>query len=120
MCSRVRLFPLALLAGVVALAFAALSRINELCAIRVRLGEARLARGRAPSRFLEDVRDIAHRAELDDVTVRVVSEGGKPRLVIARGVVGADVAQRLRNALGQHQVVHFRTGRRSGRQTPRE
>jgi hypothetical protein len=35
--------------------------------------------------------------------------------VIARGVVGADVEQRLRNALGQHQIVHFRTGRRPGR-----
>lgn len=115
MCSRVRLFPLTLIVGVVALAFAALSRANELCAIRLRLGEAQLVRGRVPARFLEDVMDIAHRARLDGVIVRVVSEGGQPRLVVARGVVDADVAQRLRNALGQHQVVHFRTGRRSRR-----
>lgn len=115
MCSRVRLFPLTLIVGVVALAFAALSRVNELCAIRVRLGEVRLVRGRVPVRFLEDAQDIARRARLDEVTIRVVSEGGKPRLVIARGVVGADVEQRLRNALGQHQIVHFRTGRRPGR-----
>ena len=87
-----------------------LARANELCVIRVSAGGASLVRGRAPARFLSDVRDIARRAAVEDATIRVVVQGGAPR-VVASGV-SETVLQQLRNAAGQHQVLHFRAGRR--------
>lgn len=102
---------LLLLAVASAVAWFVLGRANELCSIRVEHGEARLARGKAPPRFLSDVREIARRAGLGAVTLRVVTEGGQPRLVPPANIP-EDAVQQLRNALGQHRVLHFRTGRR--------
>jgi hypothetical protein len=88
-------------------------RAAELCAIRVDGGRAHLLRGRAPARFVSDVDDIAARAKLSGLTLRVVLDGGAPRWVLPEAVPAA-VVQQLRNALGQHQVLHFRSGRRAG------
>jgi hypothetical protein len=99
------------LAIAVALAWILLGRANELCAIRVEAGRATLVRGRAPARFLSDVDEIVRRTSLGPVTFRVVVEGGVPRLVPPAGAPEITV-QQLRNALGQHRVLHFRTGRR--------
>jgi hypothetical protein len=105
-----RVWSLLALTVTVALVWLALGRANELCAIRVEQGRARLSRGKAPPRFLSDVNEIARRASLGPVTLRVVTEGGEPRLVTPVGVPDSTV-QQLRNALGQHRVLHFRTGR---------
>jgi hypothetical protein len=103
----------ALVVGALALVLLALSRANELCKIAFGEGRARLVRGRAPARFLDDVAEIVARGPVDRGSIRVVTESGFPRLIASPDIPG-DVAQQLRNALGQHQVVHFRTGRRAG------
>jgi hypothetical protein len=99
--------------AVVAAAWLLLRRANELCALRLSPGGVRLVRGRAPAGFLSDADEVARRAALSGVTVRVVTESGEPRLVSPPGVPEA-VVQQLRNVTGQYRVVHFRTGRRPG------
>ncbi len=96
-----------------AVAWVCLRRANELCAIRVRDGQSHLVRGRAPVRFLSDASEIVRRARVPSAMLRVVVESGVPRLLAPRDLQ-ADVAQQLRNAVGQHQVVHFRSGRKAG------
>lgn len=104
---------LLVVASVVALLWFALRRANELCAVALTPGGARLLRGRAPARLLADVEDIRSRAGLSSGVLRVVVEAGAPRLLLPPGVSDG-VAQQLRNAVGQHRVLHFRTGRRTG------
>lgn len=91
-----------------------LRRANELCAIRLTDAGTRFIRGRAPARFLSDAEDIVHRARLAGAqlnfrVIRVVSEGGSPRVAVS-GAPEA-VAQQLRNAAGQHTVAQFRSGK---------
>ena len=90
-----------------------LRRANELCVIRVRNGETTLARGRAPARLLHDVGEIARRTALARATLRIVSESASPRVYVT-GVASDAIVQQIRNVVGEHQVVHFRTGRRPG------
>ena len=103
---------LLLIGGAIALVVWSAARANELCKITVIDGAAHLVRGRAPARFLNDVAEIAARGPIARGSIRVVRESGFPRLV-ASPDISADVVQQLRNALGQHQVVHFRTGRQA-------
>ena len=100
------------MAAVVVAAWLLFRRASELCAIRVTNGGSELVRGRAPTRFLSDVGDIVERAHLDRAVVRVVSESGYPHLVADEDVPDA-VAQQIRNAVGQHTVAQFRTGKRA-------
>ncbi|HEX4340828.1 MAG TPA: DUF3634 family protein [Polyangiaceae bacterium] len=101
------------------LVFAALSviawlvirRANELCAVTLTKDGARLVRGRAPAALLSDFTEIARRASRTETTVRVVLESGSPRL-LAPADLDETTVQQLRNVVGQHPVVHFRTGRR--------
>jgi hypothetical protein len=95
---------------VASVAWLLLRRANELCAVRIEGGRPRLLRGRVPSGLLGDIEDIVRRGQVDGVTLRVVSEGGAPRLIPPD--VPDAVAQQLRNAIGRHQLLHFRTGRR--------
>jgi hypothetical protein len=97
--------------SVVSVAWFLLRRANELCAVRVEGGRARLLRGKVPNDLLADIADIARRGHVDGITLRVVSEGGAPRLVPPD--VPDAVAQQLRNAIGRHRLMHFRTGRRA-------
>jgi hypothetical protein len=90
-----------------------LRRANELCMIRIRHGGVRLVRGRAPSRLLHDIGEIARRAEATDARVRIVSESGSPA-VYASGSIADATLQQLRNVVSEHRVPHFRTGRRAG------
>lgn len=87
-------------------------RANELCALSLSRDTVRLLRGRAPRPLLLDVHDVARRAALTGVTVRIVSEGGTPRLVAPKALPDA-VVQQLRNVVGQYNVTHFRTGQRA-------
>lgn len=86
-----------------------LRRANELCTLRVESGKCRVVRGRAPPRLIGDVEEIAHRARVREATVRVVVESGEPRAIMDASVAEA-VQQQIRNVVGQHRVVHFRTG----------
>src|SRR5439155_12029689 len=103
---------LVILAAVAALGWLVLGRANELSAFRLSPAGARLVRGRAPAGLLHDFDDVARRTGVGDVTVRVVTEGGVPRLIVPAGLMES-VAQPLRNAVGRYDVVHFRTGRRA-------
>lgn len=89
-----------------------LHRANELCMIRIRNGVARLVRGRAPSRLLHDIEEIARRTEISNAKIRIVSESGSPA-VYASGSIAEAARQQLLNVVGEHRVVHFRTGRRA-------
>ncbi len=94
------------------LGWLALGRANELCALGLSVDGARLLRGRAPAALLSDAAEVARRARVPETTVRVVIEGGEPRLVAPAGLADA-VVQQLRNVVGQYRVVHFRGGRRA-------
>jgi hypothetical protein len=96
------------------LAWFFLRRANELSVIEVRNGDARLTRGRAPGRLLFDIGEIARRAAIERATLRIVSEGGSPRLEVF-GTASPTEIQQLRNVVGEHRVLHFRTGRRPHR-----
>jgi hypothetical protein len=85
----------------------ALRRANELCAIRVDGASVRLVRGFAPATLVHEIEDIAERTGLRDVTLRIVVDGGVPRLVPPRGVPDGP-AQMIRNAVGLHPLVQFR------------
>ena len=89
-----------------------LPRANRLCLIRLSSSGAELLGGRAPAQLLQDFGDIARRANLGEQRVAVHSEGGAPRLR-ARGLTDEGTAQRLRNVVGQYNVMQFRTGKRA-------
>jgi regulator of protease activity HflC (stomatin/prohibitin superfamily) len=88
-----------------------LRRANELCVFRISNGELRLVGGRAPAGLLVDAGEVTRRAAIADATIRIVSEGGEPRLV-ANDALGQAVNQQLRNVVGQYRLLQFRTGRR--------
>ena len=85
------------------------TRANELCTMDLSTGGARLVRGRAPRAFLAEAADIARRAGVKSVRVRVVVESQVPRL-IAPATLREDATQQLRNVLGRFQVTQFRAG----------
>lgn len=83
-------------------AFAAIvfSRANEICAISVRGKRLLVYRGKVPPGLYGELASVLERAPITRATVRIVKEGGKPRLV-AVGVRDDDV-QRLRNVVGAY------------------
>ena len=97
-------------AAAFALVWLFLRRANELCTLEIAEGRSTLLRGRAPGRFLSDVRDIAARSSDERLVIAVVSEGGLPRVVVRSGAPRDHILQQLRNVAGQHRVHHFRTG----------
>ena len=89
-----------------------LRRADDLSHFELSTDGARLIRGRAPAELLADVDEIAKRAKVPATVVRVITEGGEPRL-IAPPQLGDSVVQQLRNVVGRHRLVHYRTGRRA-------
>lgn len=87
-----------------------LRRATELFVIRVSEGAPRLVRGRLPGRLFADVADVLRRAGVRTARVRVVVEGGVPR-VIAEGLGSAGVAQQLRNVVGAYRIAELRNGK---------
>jgi hypothetical protein len=83
-----------------------LSRANELFSVSVRAGRLSITRGRLPQRLLDDMGDVVR--AVPRATVRAVSEGGRPRLIV-RGAIDAMQAQRLRNLLGEWTVAQLRS-----------
>lgn len=98
----------ALLAAVVLLALG-IRRGTELFLVTMTAGSVRLVRGRCPSRLLDELGDVAKLEQLDSVTVRVLSSGGRPR-VVAHGTLSEGQLQQLRNVVGRFQVAQIRRG----------
>ncbi len=87
----------------------AIQRSTELFVIELGQGGMRLVRGRIPRRLFADLRDVVERARLERGRVRVVLDGGSPRLR-ASDEVPSGVVQQLRNVVGTYQVAQIRNG----------
>jgi hypothetical protein len=83
-----------------------LSRANELFVLHVKDGKVTVQRGRLPQKLVDDIADVVR--GVSHATLKCKSEGRKPRLY-ARGAVGPDHAQRLRNLVGTWTVAQMRT-----------
>jgi hypothetical protein len=94
-----------------------LRRANELFVLSARSGRLTVSRGRVPPALFSELAEIAERAWLDDVVIRVLSESGVPRLLV-RDADGAtspalqQAEQAARNVLGRFSVAQIRAGRR--------
>ena len=88
----------------------ALRRANELFALSAQGGRLAVLRGRLPQALFAELADIAEREQLDGAELRVVSEGGAPRLVLA-GTPHPAAAQAARNVLGRYNLSQIRSGR---------
>jgi hypothetical protein len=87
----------------------AVQRSTELFVIDVVDGGPRLVRGRLPKRLFGDVADVLERARIRQGRVRVVVEGGAPR-VRPDGDWPDGVVQQLRNVVGTYQLTQIRNG----------
>jgi len=114
---------MALLFGLVLLAILAiplvvsLRRANELFVVSVSEGQASLRRGRIPQGLLGDIGDVVRRPRVKKATIRVVKEGGRPRVYV-QGQLSEVQRQRLRNVVGNVPVAKIQAGAhpaRSGR-----
>lgn len=85
-----------------------LTRANEIVVVGCRAGKLEVKRGRAPAKLLSELGEVARRARLDAVTLRIVAEDGRPRL-IPDGAVDEAVVQRLRNVVGLFTLAQLRT-----------
>lgn len=86
---------IALLGGLIGALLWAASRDVEAFRVQITRGVPRVVRGRLPPGFLADVRELVR--HVDDGVVRVVKEGGEPRLV-GSSSIDEPTLQRLRNA----------------------
>ena len=89
-----------------------LSRATELFVIDVHDGKPTVRRGRLPQRLLDDIGDVVR--GVSHAKLHCTSENGKPRLS-AKGAVGSDQSQRLRNIVGTWTVAQLRTAPRKKR-----
>lgn len=76
----------------------AMFRSRELFVLAVQGGRTRVVRGKPPHGLLQDLADVFERAAVEHAEVKVLREGGKPRLV-ASGL-SEHALQRARNVLG--------------------
>lgn len=86
-----------LVGGAIAvLALVVFSRMNEVFCVSIRNGRCMIVRGRVPPSVWRELREVVGRAKIARGTVRVVKDGGRPRLVTSG--LDESTAQRLRNA----------------------
>ncbi len=90
---------LALAVGVLFVALLWVFRHDELFKLSVRDGRVLVVGGRAPARFVGDVRDIVERARVSRATIRAVKTERGGRLILS-GDLDEGTAQRLRNVFG--------------------
>jgi len=95
--------------SVIVVIFVLLRGSPELARLEVRNGRLSFLRGRLPPRVFDDFADVLSRRAIERADVRVVLDGGRPR-VIATGVTD-DELQQLRNVAGSYTSSQFRTGR---------
>jgi hypothetical protein len=86
-------------------------RATELFVVRIRAGEAQLFRGRIPQALLDEIGDVVRSPRVTEAELRVVRSSGRPELS-ARGVLGPDQLQQLRNVLGRYSVQRIAAGGR--------
>lgn len=82
----------------------------ELARLEVRGGELVFEKGRMPQKLLDDFGDVLRGRSIARATIRVVLDGGQPR-VVATGLGEGDL-QGLRNVAGSYTTAQFRSGRR--------
>ena len=92
----------------------AIRRATELFYLKIEKSSVRHVRGRLPPQLLEDIREIVRRSPVESAKIRVVSEGGSPRLV-ATGKLSDSALQQLRNVVGGYRLQQIRAGRRAPR-----
>ena len=80
-----------------------------LARLEVRDGKLSFVKGRLPGRLFDDFADVLARRSIERADLRVVLDGGRPR-VVAWGVT-EDELQQLRNVAGSYTTSQFRTGR---------
>jgi hypothetical protein len=85
----------------------------ELARFELKSGKLEFVRGRVPPKLLDEFSDVLSGRPIADATIRVVLEGGQPRIV-ATGLPD-DELQRLRNVAGPFRVAQFRSGRAARR-----
>jgi hypothetical protein len=81
----------------------------ELARLEVEGDKLVFKKGRMPQKLLDDFGDVLRGRMTGRATIRVVLEGGQPR-VVATGLSEADL-QGLRNVAGSYSAAQFRTGR---------
>lgn len=93
-------------------------RATELFCVRIERGRPHHVRGRLPPALFSDIADVVRSPSIDAVELRVVSQGGEPRLLVS-GELDEERIQRLRNVLGRFRTAQIRSGRRPPRRTRR-
>lgn len=97
------------IAVLIALLLFVLRGSPELARFEVKGGKFEFVRGRVPPKLLDDFADVLSAHSSVQASIRVVLDGGRPR-VVATGLSDDDV-QRLRNVAGPYTVAQFRSGR---------
>jgi len=98
---------------VIAVMLVVLRGAPELARLEVRDGELSFVRGRMPPGLFGDLADVLSRRRVGRAEVRIVLDGGRPR-VVASGVTD-DELQQLRNVTGAYSSAQFRSGRAPSR-----
>ena len=89
----------------------AIKRSTELFVLEVEGGRVRVVRGRIPPRLLADIEEVVGRPPVPRAQIRVVTEGGAPRVLPGEGLDPGRL-QQLRNVVGMWEVAKIRAGRR--------
>jgi len=95
--------------GIIAVILFVLRGSPELARLEVRDGKLSFVAGRLPARLLAEFADVLSRRSIEKADVRIVLDGGRPR-VVATGV-SDDELQQLRNVTGSYTSAQFRSGR---------
>jgi hypothetical protein len=86
----------------------ALRRASELARFVVRGGVVTRAKGHVPARMLADVGDVVKRPNVAHALVRIVVDGGAPRVLVTGSLTSAQV-QQLRNVVGGYPLAKLRS-----------
>ena len=108
------LFGLGILTVLLVPFIVSIRRSNELFVLQVRKGRTRFLRGRMPRKLLQDIGDVVRKPRVVSAEIRVVREGGVPR-VQAKGQLSDAQVQRLRNVVGTYDIAQIQSGQRPAR-----
>ncbi len=89
----------------------AIARSNEVVCLDVEKGKISVRRGRIPQRLVNDLADVTTRPQISRAVVRIVAEGGRPRVIVS-GDVSETQRQQLRNVVGTYQLAQIRNAPR--------
>ncbi len=89
----------------------AILRSNEVVVLDVTDGRIEVRRGRIPQRMVGDLADVTMRPRLARATLKIVSEDGRPRLIV-KGEIGDAQLQQLRNVVGLYRLAEIKNAPR--------